>query len=159
MNISHQLVASIHYTLKNSEGEILDSSEGQEPMEYLHGAQNIVPGLEKALEGKSVGDKLSVVVTPEEGYGEYDPSLIQELSKEMFAGTETIEVGMEFHAQTENGMQIIEVKAVEGDKITVDGNHPMAGQDLHFDVEVTHIREASADEKEHGHIHSEDCDH
>ncbi|EGG95175.1 FKBP-type peptidyl-prolyl cis-trans isomerase SlyD [gamma proteobacterium IMCC1989] len=160
MQISKDLVASIHYTLKNADGEVLDTSEGQEPLHYVHGAQNIVPGLEKELEGKTTGDKLSVAVEPIDGYGEYNAELIQELPKDMFAGVDTIEVGMEFQAQTpEGGMQIIEVKSIDGDKITVDGNHPMAGQTLHFDVEITDVREATKDELEHGHVHSEGCDH
>lgn len=160
MQISNNLVASIHYTLKNDQGEVLDTSAGQEPLHYVHGANNIVPGLEKELEGKAAGDSLSVVVSPAEGYGEYDATLVQELSKEMFAGVDTIEVGMEFHAQgPDGGMQIIEVKGVDGDKITVDGNHPMAGQTLHFDVEITAVREATADELEHGHVHGEGCSH
>ncbi|MFT6221792.1 MAG: FKBP-type peptidyl-prolyl cis-trans isomerase SlyD [Candidatus Endobugula sp.] len=160
MQISKDLVASIHYTLKNADGDVLDTSEGQEPLHYVHGAQNIVPGLEKELDGKTTGDKLSVTVEPIDGYGEYNPGLIQELPKDMFAGVENIEVGMEFQTQTPEGdMQIIEVKSIDGDKITVDGNHPMAGQTLHFDVEVTDVREATADELEHGHVHSEGCDH
>jgi FKBP-type peptidyl-prolyl cis-trans isomerase SlyD len=159
MQISNDLVGSIHYTLKNAEGEVLDSSEGQEPLEYVHGKGNIVIGLEKALEGKSVGDKLSVEVTPEEGYGEYDDTLIQELPKEMFAGVEDIEVGMEFHAQTQDGMQVIEVIKVDGETITVNGNHPMAGKSLHFEVEVTNVREATEDELSHGHVHGPDCNH
>ena len=160
MQISKDLVASIHYTLKNADGEVLDTSDGQEPLHYVHGAQNIVPGLEKELEGKTTGDKLAVVVDPIDGYGEYNAELIQELPKDMFAGVDTIEVGMEFQAQTpEGGMQIIEVKSIDGDKITVDGNHPMAGQTLHFDVEITDVREATKDELEHGHVHSEGCDH
>ena len=160
MQISKDLVASIHYTLKNAEGEVLDTSEGQEPLHYVHGAQNIVPGLEKELEGKTSGDKLSVVVEPIDGYGEYNAELIQELPKDMFAGVDNIEVGMEFQSQTpEGGMQIIEVKSIDGDKVTVDGNHPMAGQTLHFDVEITAVREATKDELEHGHVHGEGCDH
>jgi FKBP-type peptidyl-prolyl cis-trans isomerase SlyD len=159
MQISNDLVGSIHYTLKNAEGEVLDSSEGQEPLEYVHGKGNIVVGLEKALEGKSVGDKLSVEVSPEEGYGEYDDTLIQELPKDMFAGVEDIEVGMEFHAQTQDGMQVIEVIGVDGETITVNGNHPMAGKSLHFEVEVTHIREATEDELSHGHVHGPSCNH
>lgn len=159
MQITNDVVASIHYTLKNADGEVLDSSENQEPMHYLHGAHNIVAGLEKALDGKSTGDNLSVTVEPAEGYGEYNPELIQALPKDMFTGVDTIEVGMEFHAQTpDGGMQIIEVKSIDGDTVTVDGNHPMAGQTLHFDVEVTDVRKATADELEHGHVHSaSDC--
>ena len=160
MQISKDLVASIHYTLKNADGEVLDTSEGQEPLHYVHGAQNIVPGLEKELEGKTSGDKLAVVVEPIDGYGEYNAELIQELPKDMFAGVDNIEVGMEFQSQTPEGdMQIIEVKSIDGDKITVDGNHPMAGQTLHFDVEITDVREATKDELEHGPVHGEGCNH
>ena len=160
MQISKDLVASIHYTLKNADGEVLDTSEGQEPLHYVHGANNIVPGLEKELEGKTTGESLTVVVEPIDGYGEYNAELIQELPRDMFAGVDNIEVGMEFQTQTpDGGMQIIEVKSIDGDKIIVDGNHPMAGQTLHFDVEVTDVREATKDELEHGHVHSEGCDH
>ena len=160
MQISKDLVTSIHYTLKDAEGEVLDTSEGQEPLHYLHGAHNIVPGLEKALEGKAKGDSLTVTVEPIDGYGEYNAELIQDLPKEMFVGIDTIEVGMEFQTQTpDGGMQIIEVKSIDGDQVTVDGNHPMAGQTLHFDVDITDVREATKDELEHGHVHSEGCDH
>jgi FKBP-type peptidyl-prolyl cis-trans isomerase SlyD len=159
MNITTKSVASFHYTLKNDAGETLDSSEGQEPLSYLHGAQNIVPGLEKELEGKTVGDKLSVTVKPEEGYGEFDESLLQDLPKSMFTGVEEIEPGMEFHAQTQHGLQIVAVKKVEEETVTVDGNHPLAGQNLHFTVEITEVREASKEEIEHGYIGTdEDAD-
>jgi len=156
MSISNQLVASIHYTLKNDAGEVIDSSEGQEPLEYLHGAKNIVPGLEKELDGKDIGDKISVVVPPQEAYGEYDANLIQELPKEMFGGVDEIEVGMEFHAQTEHGLQVVAVKKVDPTTVTVDGNLPLAGETLHFEVEVVGIREATAGELEHGHIQGTD---
>jgi len=175
MSIAEKKVASIHYTLKNADGATLDSSAGQEPLTYLHGFQNLVPGLESELTGKNVGDKLSVIVTPENGYGEKDTNLIQTLEREMFGGIETIEIGMEFHAETQNGMQVVEVIDVEGDTITIDGNHPLAGVDLHFDVEVTDIRDATEEELSHGHVHgaggcghdhsaeehvhSEDCNH
>jgi FKBP-type peptidyl-prolyl cis-trans isomerase SlyD len=153
LKINDNSVASFHYTLKNDAGETLDSSDDQEPMSYLHGASNIVPGLEKEMEGKSVGDSFSVAVNPAEGYGELDEDLKQELSKSMFTGVENIEPGMEFQPETEHGQQIIAVTKVEGDTVTVDGNHPLAGQSLHFDVEVTDIREASQEELEHGHVH------
>ncbi len=154
MTISAKKVATIHYTLKNEQGEVLDSSEGQEPLAYLQGYQNLVPGLEKELEGKAVGDKLSVVVPPEEGYGETDPQLFQELPKDMFGGIDKIEVGMEFHAETADGPQIVEVVEVEEDTVTINGNHPLAGMDLHFDVEVIEIRDATEEELQHGHVHS-----
>lgn len=153
MKINTNAVASFHYTLKNDAGETIDSSEGRDPMSYLHGAGNIVPGLEKEMEGKSVGDSFATIVKAAEGYGELDENLKQELPSSMFAGVEKIEAGMEFQAQTEHGLQIISVIKVEGDTVTVDGNHPMAGQDLHFDIEVTDIREATQEELDHGHVH------
>lgn len=153
MSITKDSVASFHYTLKDDDGNTIDASAGQEPLPYLHGAGNIVPGLERELEGKVVGDKLSVVVKPIDGYGERNETLIQELPKAMFAGVEDIQAGMDFHAETDDGQQMVTVTKVEGDTVTIDGNHPLAGQNLHFDVEVTDIRDASAEELEHGHVH------
>jgi len=160
MTITAKKVASIHYTLKNDDGAVIDSSEGQEPLAYLHGAHNIVPGLESELEGKVIGDKISVIVEPEQGYGEKSVEMIQVLNKDMFGGIDTIEVGMEFHAETPQGMQVVEVVDVEGDDITIDGNHPLAGQNLHFDVEVVEVRDATEEELTHGHVHAEGgCGH
>jgi len=154
MIISDKCVASFHYTLTDNDGKVLDSSEGHEPLAYLHGAQNIVPGLEKEMTGKTVGDTLSVHVSPSEGYGEKDEQLIQDLPRSMFGGIENIEVGMAFHAQTEQGTQVVEVINIEGDTITIDGNHPLAGIDLNFEVEITEVREATTEELEHGHVHT-----
>ena len=154
MNIADKCVATIHYTLSDSEGTVIDSSEGQEPLAYLHGAQNIVPGLEKELTGKAVGDKLKVCVSPEEGYGHKDANLVQDLPKDMFGGIDNIEVGMEFQAQTEAGMQVVEVIAVEDDTVTIDGNHPLAGVELNFEVEIAEVREATEEELQHGHVHA-----
>jgi FKBP-type peptidyl-prolyl cis-trans isomerase SlyD len=153
MNISNNCVASIHYTLTNGDGKVIDSSEGQEPLAYLHGAGNIIPGLEKALVGKSVGDKLNVSIPAAEAYGLRDDSMVQELPSNMFSGIDQIEVGMEFHAETEQGLQVVTVTKVEGDTVTIDGNHPLAGVDLTFDVEVTEIRAATEEELTHGHAH------
>jgi FKBP-type peptidyl-prolyl cis-trans isomerase SlyD len=153
MNISNNCVASIHYTLTNGEGKVIDSSEGQEPLAYLHGAGNIIPGLEKALVGKTVGDKLKVSVPAAEAYGLRDDNMVQELPSNMFSGIDQIEVGMEFHAETEQGLQVVTVTKVEGDTVTIDGNHPLAGVDLTFDVEVTEIRAATEEEVQHGHAH------
>lgn len=153
MNISNNCVASFHYTLTDSTGKVLDSSEGQEPLSYLHGAGNIIPGLEKALVGKVVGDKLNVSVAAAEAYGERDDAMVQQLDSSMFSGIDQIEVGMEFHAETEHGLQVVTVTGVEGDQVTIDGNHPLAGVDLNFDVEVTDVREATEDEIAHGHAH------
>lgn len=160
IQIANQKVASIHYTLTNDEGNVLDSSEGQEPLAYLHGANNLVPGLEKELEGKTAGDKFKTSVAPDQAYGENDPQLIQELPRTMFAGIDEIEIGMEFHSDTENGPQVVEVVGIEGDTVTIDGNHPLSGMTLHFDVEVTEVRDATAEELEHGHVHAEGgCGH
>jgi len=153
MNISENCVAAFHYTLTDSSGKVLDSSEGQEPLAYLHGAGNIIPGLENALLGKTVGDKLNVSVSASEAYGERDESMIQELPSNMFSGIDNIEVGMEFHAETEHGLQVVTVTKVEGDQVTIDGNHPLAGVDLNFDVEITEVRAASEEELDHGHVH------
>jgi FKBP-type peptidyl-prolyl cis-trans isomerase SlyD len=153
MNISDNCVASFHYTLTDSTGQVLDSSIDQEPLSYLHGAGNIIPGLEQALVGKTVGDKLKVSVNAAEAYGERDDSMIQELPNSMFSGVDKIEVGMEFHAETEHGLQVVTVTAVENDTVTIDGNHPLAGVDLNFDVEITEVRSATEDEIEHGHAH------
>jgi FKBP-type peptidyl-prolyl cis-trans isomerase SlyD len=153
MSIIKDSVASFHYTLKDDDGNTIDSSVGQEPLPYLHGAGNIVPGLERELEGKKTGDKLSVIVKPADGYGELNESLVQELPKTMFAGVDDIEAGMEFHAETDNGQQMVTVTKVEGDSVIIDGNHPLAGKNLHFDIEVTDVREASPEELEHGHVH------
>jgi FKBP-type peptidyl-prolyl cis-trans isomerase SlyD len=152
--IGNDLVVSIHYTLTDDEGTVLDSSEGKEPLAYLHGAGNIIPGLENALAGKTQGDSCKVRVQPEEGYGERVPELVQQVPRAAFEGVDSVEVGMVFHAQTPTGqMQQVVVREVSDDEITVDGNHPLAGQPLNFDVEIVSVRDASADELSHGHVH------
>lgn len=153
MQIANNVVALIEYTLTNDQGEVLDSSVGGEPLGYLHGAGNIIPGLEDALEGKKVGDSFKVSIAPADGYGEQNEALLQVVPREMFQGVEQIEAGMQFHAQTDHGMQVITVAKVDGDNVTVDGNHPLAGQTLHFDVKVIEVRAATQEEQEHGHVH------
>ena len=134
----------------------MDSSDVGAPLVYLHGAGNIIPGLEKALEGKQEGDALNVTVEPAEAYGEFNAELIAVLGRNMFEGVDELEVGMQFHASGPDGsMQIVTIKAVEDDEVTVDGNHPLAGEQLTFDVKVLEIREATEDEMAHGHIHGE----
>lgn len=155
MQIAQNSVVAFHYTLTNDEGEVLDSSEGREPLTYLHGAGNIIPGLEKELEGRENGEKLQVAVSPEEGYGETQPSLVQEVPRDSFQGVESIEPGMQFQAQTQGGPLMVTVTKVEGDTVVVDGNHPLAGQKLNFDVEIAEVREATPEEAEHGHVHGE----
>lgn len=153
MQIAANAVVSIHYTLTNTAGEQLDSSAGQEPLAYLHGANNIIPGLENALAGKAVGDKLSVTVDPEEGYGQVREELIQDVDRANFEGIDVVEPGMQFMAQTPWGQQPVTVIKVQDDVVTLDGNHPLAGQTLNFEVEVVEVREASEEELEHGHVH------
>jgi FKBP-type peptidyl-prolyl cis-trans isomerase SlyD len=154
VNISEKCVVTFHYTLTNSDGEEMDSSAGRDPMKYLHGASNIVPGLEKELEGKSAGDTLKVEVQPEEGYGQVNPQMIQTVPRSAFEGVEDIKPGMQFQAQGPGGeSQHITVKDVSDDGITVDGNHPLAGQVLHFDVTIKDVREASEEELSHDHAH------
>ncbi|GAA6131086.1 MULTISPECIES: FKBP-type peptidyl-prolyl cis-trans isomerase [Halopseudomonas] len=156
MQIAANKAVSIDYTLTNADGEVLDSSNGGAPLVYLHGAGNIIPGLEKALEGKQAGDAVNVTVEPAEAYGEFNAELIAVLGRNMFEGVDELEVGMQFHASGPDGsMQIVTIKALEGDEVTVDGNHPLAGEQLTFDVKVVEVREATDDEMAHGHIHGE----
>jgi len=150
------LVVIMHYTLKNAEGEELDSSVGAEPLAYLHGADNIVPGLESALTGKSVGDTVNVVVPPAEGYGERvgEP---EQAPKSAFPEGAEIEPGMPVFAEGPNGEPVaLWVVEVAEDYVVLDPNHPLAGETLHFDVEIVGIREATEDEMAHGHPHGPD---
>lgn len=153
MQIADRTVASFNYTLTNDAGEVLDSSEGREPLSYLHGKGNIVPGLEKEMTGKKVGDKFSVKVKPEEGYGVHNPALVQVVPRDAFRGVDNLEAGMQFRAESDRGPMMVVVTAVEGDKVTVDGNHPLAGENLNFAIEITEVREASVEEVLHGHVH------
>jgi len=159
MQISHHKVVSVQYSLSNDAGEVIDSSEAGDPLVYLHGEENIIPGLESALEGKAVGDQLKVSLDAVDAYGEYDPELVEIVSGEMFEGVDDIEVGMEFQADLpdEEEVQFVRITAVDGDNVTIDGNHPFAGMRLHFDVTIADIREATEEELEHGHVHGGEC--
>ncbi|MCG8416068.1 MAG: peptidylprolyl isomerase [Pseudomonadales bacterium] len=153
--IGQNSVVSMHYTLKNDNGDVLDSSEGKPPMMYLHGANNLIPGLEAELTGKSTGAAFNATIQPEQAYGTFNEELIQVISKSLFEGVETIEVGMAFIAQGEGGAQRqVRVTDVDGDSVTIDANHPLAGMTLHFDVEVVEVREATAQEIEDGQVHT-----
>jgi len=154
MLIGSEKVVLIHYTLTDESGQVLDSSSGRDPLAYLHGKGNIIPGLEKALEGKQAGDKLNVAVQPAEGYGERDERLVQDVPREAFENVDEVNPGMQFQAQNEQGQaRIVTVTKVADDLITIDANHPLAGANLNFDVEVTEVREPTAEELEHGHVH------
>ncbi|MGX5220562.1 MULTISPECIES: FKBP-type peptidyl-prolyl cis-trans isomerase [Pseudomonas] len=156
MLIAANKAVSIDYTLTNDAGEVIDSSAGGAPLVYLHGAGNIIAGLEKALLDKKVGDELEVSVEPEDAYGEYSAELLATLNRSMFEGVDELEVGMQFHASGPDGsMQIVTIRELDGDDVIVDGNHPLAGQRLNFKVKVVDIRDASEEEVAHGHIHGE----
>lgn len=153
MQIGDQKVVTLHYTLTDNEGTVIDKSDDGS-FAYLHGASNIIPGLENALAGRSAGDELSVSVSPEDAYGARDESMLQQVPKNMFENASEIAVGTQFHAQGPNGeMLIVTVMEVQDEHVVVDGNHPLAGVDLNFDVKVVDVRDASAEEVEHGHVH------
>jgi FKBP-type peptidyl-prolyl cis-trans isomerase SlyD len=152
LQIANQTVVTIDYTLTDDQGEVLDSSKGEEPLVYVHGSGSIIPGLENALAGKSAGDALKVTIPPVDGYGERDEELVQPVPRNRFPGG-SIEVGMRFHAQGSDGSQVVTVVAIDDANVTVDANHPLAGMTLAFDVKVLEVRDATADELEHGHVH------
>jgi FKBP-type peptidyl-prolyl cis-trans isomerase SlyD len=153
VEITADRVATIHYTLKDDNGAVLDSSAGGEPLAYIQGHGNLVSGLEKALEGKQDGNTLAVSVAPADGYGIRDEALIQRVPKRSLQGSGQIKKGMQFQARTDGGMRTFTVTAVIGDMVTLDGNHPLADQTLHFDIEIVGVREATTEELEHGHVH------
>jgi FKBP-type peptidyl-prolyl cis-trans isomerase SlyD len=154
MTIAQHKVVTIHYKVSDSESdEVIDSSENAEPMTYLHGAQNIIPGLEQALEGKAVGDELEVVVEAANAYGERSDDRIQQVPMEAFQGMEKVEPGMAVTAQTDQGQINLVITEVNGDMVTVDANHPLAGKSLKFEVTVEEVRDASEEEITHGHVH------
>lgn len=155
MTIQKDKVVTIEYTLKDKDGNIIDESNGN-PLPYLHGYMNLVPGLEKELEGKSAGDKFSTVVPAAEGYGEHDENFVQVVPREMLKGIDDLKVGMHFQAQGPEGQtHSVHITNIDGEDITVDGNHPLAGKDLSFDIEVVELRDATAEELDHGHVHGE----
>ncbi|WP_308389597.1 peptidylprolyl isomerase [Acidithiobacillus sp. AMEEHan] len=153
MKIAKDTVVTLDYTLTDEDGEILDSSEGDEPLVYLHGHGDIVPGLERALNGHQVGDQVEVDVSPEDGYGDWDEDLVDVVGKEDFDDPEELEVGAQFEVDTDEGVRIATVIEMEGEDITVDLNHPLAGMNLHFAVKVLDVRAASSEELAHGHVH------
>jgi FKBP-type peptidyl-prolyl cis-trans isomerase SlyD len=154
MQIANNTVVTIDYTLTDDDGTVLDSSEGGEPLAYIHGQGNIIPGLEEALAGLSEGDAVDITVLPEKGYGQRSDDLLQAVPRERFETDDEIEVGMMFHTPTpDGGMRIVRVVDVSPDHVTIDGNHPLAGVTLNFSVRITGVREATAEELDHGHVH------
>jgi len=149
MQITKNTVASIHYTLRDNEGTVIDSSEGRAPLNYLHGAGNLIAGMEEGLEGKTKGEKLTLKISPEKGYGEKDENLVQDVPKTAFGGQE-VKPGMRFST---NQGGVVTVTDVKEDAVTVDGNHPLAGVELNFAVEIVDVRTATSEEIAHGHVH------
>ena len=159
MQIQKNKVVGIDYKLTDGSGKMIDSSENHGPLYYIHGTGSLIPGLETALEGKKSGENLKVKIAAKDGYGELNASLCQSVPRAQFESTEGLEIGMQFEVETDQGELIVTVTKIEGDTVTVDGNHPLAGMELHFDVTVKEIREAFAEELAHGHVHGEHGHH
>jgi FKBP-type peptidyl-prolyl cis-trans isomerase SlyD len=153
MQIEENSVVTFHYTLSNDQGEVLESSKDSTPLAYIHGQGSIISGLEAALEGRQSGDKFNVRLEPSDAYGDRIDELVQTMPRSAFVDAEDLDVGMAFRALSEAGETIVHVVNVEGDDVTVDGNHPLAGQALTFDVEVEEVRQATDEELSHGHVH------
>ena len=154
MQIEEGTVVAMDYKLTDDAGTVIDESQPGSPLAYLHGFRNIIPGLENALEGKAVGDCVEVRLEPAEAYGEHIEGLEQVVPRDRFEGIEDLQVGMQFQAGTDQGPVSVRITKVEGDEVTVDGNHPLAGQHLNFEVTVKEVRAATDEEKAHGHLHS-----
>lgn len=159
MQIRANKVATIRYTLTDNDGTIIDQSSDHEPFAYIQGIGNIIPGLEAALEGRTVGEQLKVTIPPEQGYGVRNDALTQQVPLDMFEGVDKVQPGMRFHAQTNHGYDVVTVTAVDGNMVTIDGNHPLAGVTLNFDVTVLGVRDATEEELDHGHVHGEGGHH
>ncbi|MBL1293538.1 MAG: peptidylprolyl isomerase [Thiotrichales bacterium] len=155
MTIADKSVVGIQYTLKNDSGEELDGSSEGEPLVYLHGCGNIIPGLEDALLGKNIDDKLNVTIEPEKAYGEKKEEMMGKVPLSAFEGMGELKEGMRFDAEGADGhRQMVVIEEVGEEEVTINGNHPLAGETLHFDVTVESIRQATAEELEHGHVHA-----
>lgn len=153
MQIGKNKVVTLDYTLTNPAGEQLDTSQGGEPLAYLHGIGQIIPGLERALDGHADGDALTIVIPPDEAYGARRDALVQAVPRKSFGNVPDIAPGMQFQANTQHGPRIVTVTKVDGDEVTVDANHPLAGITLHFDVKIVGVRDATPEELAHGHVH------
>jgi len=156
MKISKHTAVTIHYTLSNSAGEVLDSSEGDGPLSFVHGIGALLPSLERSLEGKPAGEKIIIAIEPKDGYGLRDAALVHTVPRNAFNGVEQLEVGMHFESSEENESEMVTITAIEGDQVTVDSNHPLAGVVLNFDIDVLTVRDATDEEIKHGHVHGPD---
>lgn len=159
MSIARDRVVSIHYTLRDDGGEVLDASAPNEPLTYLHGHGNLIPGLERELAGHSTGERLQVRIAPADAYGEFDQALVQRVPRRSLKGVPQLRVGLRLQANTPQGPRALTVTHMQGDMVTLDGNHPLAGKSLNFEVEIADVRDATAEELEHGHVHGPDDHH
>jgi len=157
--IANNCVVSIHYTLKDDNGELLDTSRDSQPLTYLHGAGNLIPGLESELAGKTAGASFNVSIPPDQAYGVYREELVQIVPLDMFKGVDEVKPGMQFETQGPNGDELVIITAVSGEEVTVDANHPLAGKTLHFEVNIEQVRDATLEEVEHGHAHDPNGHH
>ena len=157
--IGNNCVVSIHYTLKDDDGELLDTSRDSQPLTYLHGAGNLIPGLESELAGKTAGASFNVSIPPDQAYGVYREELVQIVPLDMFKGVDEVKPGMQFETQGPNGDELVIITAVSGEEVTVDANHPLAGKTLHFEVNIEQVRDATLEEVEHGHAHDPNGHH
>lgn len=160
MKIEAKRVVAIHYALTGDDGKQIDASSEGEPLVYLHGVSGLIPGLERSLEGKVAGDQLQVSIASADAYGEINPEMIQVAPREAFVGIDDVQPGMQFEARGEDGQaQMVTIESVGEEGVTVNGNHPLAGQTLNFDVTIAEVREATAEELEHGHAHADGHHH
>tara|TARA_R110002049_G_scaffold228622_4_gene400744 strand:- start:386 stop:868 length:483 start_codon:yes stop_codon:yes gene_type:complete len=155
MKIAKNAVVTMNYTLKDDKGTVIDSSSENGPLSFIQGIGNIITGLEAKMEGKAKGDKFDCTILPADGYGEADPNLIQKVERSQFGEGDTLEVGMMFEVGNDEQTFIARVIELDDQNVTLDANHPMAGQTLNFDVEILNVREAEANELAHGHAHGE----
>jgi len=153
MKVEDKKVVSVSYTLKNNEGTILDQSKESDPLAYIHGTGSMIAGFEKALDDKEIGAKVQTTIKPEDAYGVRDEKLVQQVPKTNFENGDKMKIGDQFQAKDGDKVQIATVTAIENENITVDMNHPLANETLHFDIEVVDIREVTEDELTHGHVH------
>ena len=158
MRIATNKVVTIEYTVTTDEGVLIDSSRA-ETLSYMHGVGGMITGLEEALEGKGAGDRISAVVSPDQAYGERDDALLQTVPKARFDPRVELKPGMRFEVASASGKHVVTVVGFDGENVIVDGNHPLAGIPLHFDVNVVAVRDANADEMQHGHVHGPNCEH
>jgi len=159
LKISKYKAVTVHYSLSNNEGEVLDSSEEGEPLSFIHGIGALLPSLERSLEGKPVGEKIIISIEPEDAYGLRDESLVHTVTRDAFGDVDKLEVGMCFQSSEGQEAEGITISRINGDQITVDGNHPLAGVVLNFDIDILSVRDATEEELKHGHIHGPDGHH